>query len=147
MFNNDFKEFIELLEKHQVKYLVVGGYAVGFHGYPRFTGDLDIWLLPDTNNAKKIILAIKDFGFQFSNLTEIDFEVPGNVIQIGNPPLRIDLLTEIDGVHFEEAFEQRIEAVIHNLKINFISYSDLIKNKRATGRFKDLGDIENLNAS
>jgi hypothetical protein len=145
MFNNDFKEFIELLEKHQVKYLVVGGYAVGFHGYPRFTGDLDIWLQPDPENAIRILIAIRDFGFNFSNLNEKDFEVPGNVVQIGNPPLRIDLLTEIDGVQFEDAYAQRIEATIFNQKTNFISYNDLIKNKRATGRFKDLGDVENLN--
>jgi phage replication-related protein YjqB (UPF0714/DUF867 family) len=144
MFNSDFRDFIELLEKHKVSYLVEGGFAVGFHGYPRFTGDLHIWLLPDQENAKRILSAVREFGFNFTNLTEQDFSVPGNVIQIGNPPLRIDLLTEIDGVEFEEAFSQRREAIINGQKTNFIGYNDLIKNKRATGRLKDLGDIENL---
>jgi hypothetical protein len=144
MFNNDFREFIELLEKHKVDYLVVEGYAVGFHGYPRFTGDLAIFLLPDEENAKRILSAVREFGFNFINLTEQDFSVPGNVIQIGNPPLRIDLLTEIDGVEFADAFLQRREAMINGQKTNFIGYNDLITNKRATGRLKDLGDIENL---
>ena len=95
-FPKDFKEFIELLEKHKVEYLIVGGYAVGFHGHPRFTGDLDIWLKISETNANNILLAVEAFGFASLGLKTEDFLIPENVIQLGYPPLRIDLLNEID---------------------------------------------------
>ncbi|HEU5053646.1 MAG TPA: nucleotidyltransferase [Hanamia sp.] len=144
MLSRDFKEFVELLIKNKAEYLVVGGYAVAIHGYPRYTGDLDIWLNPTPENAKSILRAVNEFGFSSFNLTESDFTKPGNVIQLGYPPLRIDLLTEVDGVTFEECFINRKEVQMDNLVVNFIGYEDLIKNKKESGRLRDIDDIENL---
>jgi len=144
MLSRDFKEFVELLIKNKVEYLIVGGYAVAIHGYPRYTGDLDIWLNPTPENAKSILRAVNEFGFSSFNLTESDFTKSGNVIQLGYPPLRIDLLTEVDGVTFEECFINRKEVQMDNLVVNFIGYEDLIKNKKESGRLRDIDDIENL---
>ena len=144
MFSQDFKEFIELLIKNKAEYLIVGGYAVGVHGHPRYTGDLDIWLNPSQQNAELILKSVNDFGFSSFNLTVSDFTKPGNVIQLGYPPLRIDLLTAIDGVTFEECFQNMRQVAIENLSVNFIGYSDLLKNKRESGRLKDFDDIGNL---
>lgn len=144
MFSQDFKEFIELLIKNNAEYLIVGGYAVGIHGYPRYTGDLDIWLNPTPGNADLILKSVNEFGFSSFNLTRDDFTKPGNVIQLGYPPLRIDLLTEIDGVSFHECFQNRKVVSIDGLTVNFIGYSDLLKNKKESGRPRDLGDIDNL---
>lgn len=144
MFSQDFREFVGLLNHHKVEYLIVGGYAVGIHGHPRYTGDLDIWLNPTTENSERIIQCIHDFGFGSFNLTSHDFTKPGNIIQLGYPPLRIDLLTEIDGVSFSDCYANRKEVEIDNLSVNFIGYWDLLKNKEKSGRHKDLDDIENL---
>ena len=144
MFSQDFREFIELLIKNKAEYLIVGGYAVGIHGHPRYTGDLDIWLNPTSQNAERILKSVNEFGFSSFKLTLEDFTKPGNVIQLGYPPLRIDLLTEIDGVTFEECFSNRKEVVIEDLKVNFIGYNDLLKNKKETGRPRDIDDIDNL---
>ncbi len=144
MFSQDFRDFVQLLIKNDVDYLIVGGYAVGIHGHPRYTGDLDIWLNPSVENAKRILLAVNEFGFSSYKLAVDDFIKEGNVIQLGYPPLRIDLLTEIDGVHFDECFKNKLVVDIDDLKVNFISYNDLIQNKKASNRYKDLDDIENL---
>lgn len=144
MFSQDFREFIELLIKNKAEYLIVGGYAVGIHGHPRYTGDLDIWLNPTPKNAELILKSVNEFGFSSFNLTQADFTKAGNVIQLGYPPLRIDLLTKIDGVTFEECYQNRKEVIIEDLKINFIGYNDLLKNKRETGRPRDIDDIDNL---
>jgi predicted nucleotidyltransferase len=144
MFSPDFREFVELLNKNDVLYMIVGGYAVGFHGHPRYTGDLDIWLLPTQDNAIKIVKAIESFGFDSLGISEKDLSSEGLVIQLGYPPLRIDLLTSIDGVKFAECYSNRKTAKIDGLLINFIGYEDLIKNKKASGRHQDLGDIDNL---
>ena len=144
MFSQDFREFIELLIKNKAEYLIVGGYAVGIHGHPRYTGDLDIWLNSTPNNAEQILKSVNEFGFSSFKLTQTDFTKAGNVIQLGYPPLRIDLLTEIDGVSFEECFKNRKEVVIGGLKVNFIGYNDLLKNKKESGRLRDIDDIENL---
>ncbi len=144
MFSQDFREFIELLIKNKAEYLIVGGYAVGVHGHPRYTGDLDIWLNPIPENAEKILKSVNEFGFSSFKLTKEDFIKPGNVVQLGYPPLRIDLLTEIDGVTFENCFKNRKEVKIENLKVNFIGYNDLLKNKKETGRPRDIDDIDNL---
>jgi len=133
-----------LLEKHQVEYLVVGGYAVGYWGHIRFTGDLDIWLKPTKNNAAKILSAINDFGFGSLNLQESDFTTAGNIVQLGYPPLRIDLLNDIDGVTFDECYKNRITENWDGFTYKFISYDDLITNKKSSGRNKDLDDLENL---
>jgi len=144
MFSQDFREFIALLIKNKAEYLIVGGYAVGFHGHPRYTGDLDIWLNPSPRNAALILMSVNEFGFTSFNLSVTDFTKPGNVIQLGYPPLRIDLLTEIDGVTFHACFENKREVVIDGLSVNFIGYEDLLKNKRESGRPKDIDDIDNL---
>ena len=144
MLANDFREFVILLQKHSVNYLIVGGYAVGYHGYPRYTGDLDIWLNPIKANAEKIILAVNEFGFSSLKLTEGDFTKEGNIIQLGYPPLRIDLLTQIDGVLFDDCYKNKIQVEIDDLTVDFISYNDLIKNKKSSGRYKDLDDLEHL---
>jgi predicted nucleotidyltransferase len=144
MFSQDFKEFIQLLIKNKAEYLIVGGYAVGIHGYPRYTGDLDIWLNSTAENAALILKSVNEFGFSSFKLTQEDFIKPGNVVQLGYPPLRIDLLTEIDGVTFNECFENRKMVAIDGLIVNFIGYSDLLKNKKESGRPKDIGDIDNL---
>lgn len=107
MFSKDFREFVELLIKHKAEYLIVVGYAVGIHGYPRYTGDLDIWLNPTDENATRILEAIRDFGFSSSDITIDDLTKEGNVIQLGYPPLRIDLLNHIDGVMFEECYKNK----------------------------------------
>jgi predicted nucleotidyltransferase len=144
MFSRDFKEFVELLIKNNVEYLIVGGYAVSIHGYPRYTGDLDIWLNPTPENAKKILTAVNEFGFSSFHLSESDFTKKENIIQLGYPPLRIDLLTEIDGVTFNDCFTNRKEVTIEGLKFFFIGYNDLLKNKKKSGRLNDLNDLENL---
>lgn len=144
MLTKDFKEFVELLIKHKADYLIVGGYAVGFHGYPRYTGDLDIWLRPSRENAEKIIKAVNEFGFGSYSFSTDDFTKVGNIIQLGYPPLRIDLLTELDGVDFHTCFKNKQQVKIEGLMVNFISYNDLIQNKKTSGRHKDLDDLENL---
>jgi hypothetical protein len=144
MLSQDFREFAELLIKHKVEYLVVGGYAVGIYGYPRFTGDLDIWINPSPENAEKVLLCVREFGFSSYQLTASDFSKSGNVVQLGYPPLRIDLINELDGVKFEQCFPDRKTAEIDGLQLNFISYQDLVKNKKATGRAKDFLDIDNM---
>lgn len=105
---------------------------------------MDIWLNPNQENAGLILKSVNEFGFSSFNLTVSDFTKPGNVIQLGYPPLRIDLLTEIDGVTFEECFQNRRQVTIDNLTVNFIGYNDLLKNKRESGRPKDIDDIDNL---
>jgi len=144
MFSPDFKEFVELLNRHEVKYMIVGGYAVGIHGHPRYTGDLDIWLLPEKQNAAKILDVIKDFGFASLNIREADLTKEDAIIQLGYPPLRIDLLTSIDGVRFNECYINRKILYIDGINVSFIGFDDLIKNKKASGRHRDLGDIESL---
>jgi predicted nucleotidyltransferase len=144
MLSQDFREFIELLIKNKAEYLIVGGYAVGIHGHPRYTGDLDIWLNPTPENAEKILQSVNQFGFSSFKLSKEDFIKPGNVVQLGYPPLRIDLLTEIDGVTFEECFKNRKEVLIENIQVNFIGYNDLLKNKKESGRPRDIDDIDNL---
>ncbi len=144
MLSKDFKEFVALLEKHEVEYMIVGGYAVGVHGYPRYTGDLDIWLNLNNSNAVRILRAIDEFGFGSFNLTVADLTKDGNVIQFGQPPLRIDLLTSIDGVAFDACYANRKVVTFDGLPMNFIGYHDLITNKKATGRHRDLDDVENL---
>ena len=124
--------------------MIVGGYAVGIHGHPRYTGDLDIWLLPDPENATKILNAIMDFGFGSLDIKAADLTKEDSVIQLGYPPLRIDLLTSIDGVQFNDCYPNKKEIEMDGLPVHFIGYADLIKNKKASGRHQDLGDIENL---
>ncbi len=144
MFSQDFKEFVELLIKNKAEYLIVGGFAVAIHGHPRYTGDLDIWINRTQQNAEIVVAVVNEFGFTSFQLRTEDFIKPGNVIQLGYPPFRIDLLTEIDGVKFDECFVNRKLVTIDGMTVNFISYNDLVKNKKASGRPRDMDDIDNL---
>jgi len=142
--NPDFKEFIRSLNANQVRYLVVGGYAVAFHGHPRYTKDLDVWLDRNPENAERLIQALEQFGFGSLGLKVADFLIKDQIIQLGYPPNRIDLLTTLPGVEFELCYAARLEAVIDEIPINFINLDNLKKNKRASGRHQDLADVENL---
>ena len=142
--NQDFKDFIQLLNKNKVRYLVVGGYAVALHGHPRYTKDLDFWIWKNEKNANNLIKTLRDFGFDSPDLKAEDFLRPGYVIQLGYPPNRIDLLTDIDGVDFESCFESKVEVPIEGIIVNFIDLENLKKNKKASGRLQDLADLENL---
>ncbi len=142
--DKDFKEFVQLLNKNNVRYLIVGGYAVALHGHPRYTKDLDIWVWVNESNAEKLIQSLKDFGFEALGLKSEDFLISGNVIQLGYPPSRIDLLTSVDGVDFDSCYESRIEVEIEDITATFIDLENLKKNKKASGRHQDLADIENL---
>lgn len=144
MLNKDFREFIELLNSNKVKYLVLGGYAVAFHGHPRYTKDLDVWLETSEENASRVVKALKDFGFSAVDLTEKDFLQKGQVIQLGYPPNRIDLLNSPSGVDFDECYQKRIEVEIDDTKICVIDLESLKKNKIASGRLQDLADVEKL---
>jgi len=144
MINKDFKEFIALLNKNNVKYLVVGGYALAFHGYPRYTKDIDFWIWVEKENAKNLLKALKDFGFTSLGLTEQDFLTPGYVVQLGQPPARIDLLTSVTGLEFEECYELKMHIEIQGIEIDFIDLNSFKKNKKAVGRHQDLADLENL---
>lgn len=142
--NKDFQEFIELLNLNKVEYLLVGGYAVAYYGYPRYTKDIDIWINTTAKNGDKIMQALIDFGFKINSIQKKDFVKEGNVIQIGYPPRRINLLTGIDGVVFDECFKNRKKIIIDEIEVNIISLEDLIKNKRASNRYQDLADLENI---
>jgi predicted nucleotidyltransferase len=140
----DFKEFLGFLNENRVRYLLVGGYAVGLHGYPRYTKDLDIWVEASQENAERVIKAIEDFGFASLELTPQDFLEPGVFVQIGYPPVRIDLLTQPSGVVFAECYENREQIEVDGLTIPVIGLEDLRKNKKASGRSQDLADLEKL---
>jgi hypothetical protein len=144
MLSKDFKEFVALLNAHGAKYLVVGGYAMAVHGRPRQTGDLDIWLKRDHDNALRVTAALQEFGFGGLGLSVDDFEVPDQVVQLGYPPFRIDLLTNIDGVDFDTAWPSRFEYLLGEMPIPFIGIDALKANKRASGRPRDIDDLENL---
>lgn len=141
---DDFEEFLKLLTEEKVKYLIVGGYAVAYHGQPRFTGDIDIFLEISSVNAAAILQALKKFGFGKLNLTEQDFLIPDRIIQLGYPPLRIDLVTSIDGIDFDEAWSRKIIDLYGQTKTYYISKDDLIRNKKASGRTRDKLDLELL---
>ena len=142
--SKDFREFIELLNAHNVQYLVVGGYAVAFHGYPRYTRDIDVWVRLEMSNAQKLLCALEDFGFGSLELKIEDFMDSEQVVQLGYPPNRIDILTGLEGINFEKCYAARIEVISEGTKINFIDLESLKKNKRATGRHQDLADLEAL---
>lgn len=142
--SKDFEELFELLNRNNVRYLVVGGYAYAVHAEPRYTKDLDIFFERSRKNAEKIRDTLKEFGMGSLGLTVDDFLKPGRMIQIGYEPLRIDLINEIDGVSFNEAWENKIESNYGQQSIFVIGKADLIKNKKASGREQDLLDAGNL---
>jgi hypothetical protein len=144
MLNQDFKEFIQLLNDNQVKYLIVGGYAVAVHGHPRYTKDIDVWIEISEENSLKLLTALTQFGFGSLGLTPEDFQAQNQIIQLGYPPNRIDLITSPDGVDFQTCYNSKMEFLIDDMMIDFIDLDNLKKNKLASGRLQDLADLENL---
>lgn len=141
---NDFLDFIKLCNQHQVKYLVIGGYAVSIHGYPRSTKDMDICIQLSEDNALKMLTVVKDFGFASLKLTKADFLKEHYIIQLGYEPLRIDIINDLDGVSFDIAWKNRKEVKIMDVPIHFIGYHELLIVKQKAGRPQDLADINKL---
>jgi hypothetical protein len=144
MLNKDFKEFVELLNSTGVEYLIVGGYALAAHGHPRYTGDLDIWIRPSEGNIKRLLDVLARFGFASLGISTKDFMEPGAIVQLGYPPARIDLLTSIDGVEFDACLARRVVMNISGVDLPIIGLDEFRANKRASGRAKDLADLESL---
>ena len=140
----DFEDFLVLLNKHKIEYMVVGGYALAFHGKPRHTGDLDIWINITPENARSMLLVVKEFGMQSLGLEEADFLRDGYITQIGYPPLRIDILNHIDGLEFKEAKKEMQIIDADGLSVRYIGLNDFVKNKLASGRPQDLNDIKEI---
>lgn len=140
----DFKEFLQLLNDYQVEYLLLGGYAVSYHGYPRATGDMDIWIAVHLDNAKRVVLALHAFGFSASMISANLFLEANKIIRMGNPPLRIEVLTSASGVDFSMCYAKRIIEIIDGIEVPIIALDDLKQNKQASGRLKDLNDLANL---
>lgn len=140
----EFKELLELFNAHKVEYIIVGGYALAFHGAPRYTGDMDIWVRPDSVNAKRVMVALDEFGFGSVGLQASDFESPHKVIQLGVPPVRVDIITSLTGLFWEEAFTSRVVGKYGNVPVHYIGRKQFILNKREIGRKKDLADLEAL---
>ncbi len=141
---SDFKEFLKLLNAHKVKYLVIGGYAVGYHGYPRATADMDIWIAMHPQNASKLVAVLKEFGFRIPDLSAELFLKENQIIRMGVPPVRLEITTSISGVQFDECYRERVVAKVDGVQINLIGLKHLKINKKASGRYKDLDDLENL---
>jgi phage replication-related protein YjqB (UPF0714/DUF867 family) len=141
---SDFREFLQLLNAHQVEYLLVGGYAVGYHGYPRATVDMDIWIGRGPATAAKVVRVLREFGFDVPNLSADLFLKEDQIVRMGQPPIRLEIFTSIPGVRFEECFAARVVGEIDGIMVNLINLQDLKANKRASGRSKDLADLENL---
>jgi len=140
----NFSEFVGLLLDNDVRFLVVGGYAVAAHGHPRYTGDLDIWILISAENAQRLLGALDAFGFASLGVTADDFTHRNQVVQLGYPPLRIDLLTSLDGVRFDECYDRRLDVGLGDFTVPFIGLDDLKRNKQASGRPQDLADLDAL---
>jgi len=140
----DFVDLLRAFAAADVRYLVVGAYALGFHGRPRATGDLDVWVEASPENAARIMRALATFGAPLNDVSEGDFSREGITYQIGLPPLRIDILTQLTGLSFAEAWPDHVKGALGDAQANFIGREAFIRNKRATGRQKDLGDIEGL---
>ena len=140
----DFKEFLKLLNDEKVDYLLIGGYVVGYYGYPRTTADMDVWVRVDAANAHKLVRVLRNFGMDAPELNESMFLEPGKIIRMGAPPMRLELHTQIDGVDFSDCAARKKTVQFEGININIISFEDLIANKKASGRYKDLDDLENL---
>lgn len=140
----DFKELLACFNRNGVEHLIVGGYAVAFHGAPRYTGDLDVYVNPTRGNAQRILSALKAFGFGGLDLYEEGFRTPGKVVQLGVPPVRVVIVTSIGGVQWSETWNARVRGAYGDEQAYFIGRRELVKNKRALGRRKDLADLEAL---
>jgi hypothetical protein len=144
MLNNDYKDILSSFSGRKVKFLLVGAYAMAAHGYPRSTMDIDLWVMPDPENAVLVLNALDDFGAPFGGISPEDLQKEDMVFQIGAAPRRIDILTSVDGLKFEDAFLHSQAIEIEGIPVHVLSVSDLIRNKRSTGRTKDLADAEAL---
>ena len=144
MLNDDYREMLQCLSEENVKFLLVGAYAVAAYGYPRATKDIDIFVRAAPDNASSLMRALARFGAPLSGVSAADFSAEGIVFQIGNSPRRIDILTRITGVDFQQAYERRETVTLEGIDVPVISLGDLIANKRATGRTQDLADVERL---
>jgi hypothetical protein len=140
----DFKEFLKLLKEHDVRYLLIGGYAVGYHGYPRTTEDLDIWVAIHPDNAQKLVSVLKTFGFDDPALMPELFLQKPKIIRMGFPPMRLEITTSISGVEFDECYQARIVDKLDGVEVSLIDLEHLKQNKKASGRTKDIADLENL---
>jgi hypothetical protein len=140
----DFREFLQLLNKNGVEYLLVGGYAVGYHGYVRATADMDIWIALTAQNAERAAAVLRQFGFDVPELSAELFLKPDNIVRMGVPPFRIEVFTGISGVRFQECFAERVEAALDGIPVSIINLRHLRINKQASGRSKDLVDLEHL---
>ncbi len=140
----DFKDFLRLLEEERVDYLLIGGYAVGYYGYPRATADMDVWIDVGTESAEKMVAVLKRFGLDVPQLEPGLFLEPGRITRIGVPPVRIEIQTRISGVEFRDCFSRRRRVDFDGVETNLIDLPDLKANKKASGRHKDLDDLEHL---
>ena len=141
---SDFEELLALFNAHKVKYLVVGGYALAFHGSPRTTGDIDIFVQASVSNAKRIMKALAKFGFGSVGLTQKDFEKEDKVVQLGVPPVRIDILTSLTGISWKSAYASKVKGMYGSVPVFYVGRKQFVVNKRATGRKKDAADLEAL---
>jgi len=140
----DFKEFLKLLNAHEVEYMLIGGYAVGYHGYPRATADMDIWIAVHPENSQRMVCVLKEFGFDVPELSPQLFSEEWQIVRLGVPPVRIEIATTISGVDFGECYSERVVDVLDGVKVSLISLKHLKANKKASGRHQDLADLENL---
>jgi hypothetical protein len=140
----DFKEFLRLLNAHKVEYLLIGGYAVNYYGYPRATADMDIWVAVHQANAERIVAALREFGFNLPDLSAGLFLQQWQIIRLGTPPVRIEIATTISGVVFTECYAKRVQDAIDGVPVNLIDLYHLKLNKKASARHQDLADLENL---
>lgn len=141
---HDFREFLRLLNANGVEYLLIGGYAVGYYGYPRATHDLDVWIARHPENAGRMVAVLRQFGFDTPDLSPGLFLQDGSIVRLGVPPMRIEVLTTISGVGFDECYAGRVIDTIDGVEVSVISLEQLKVNKRASGRYKDLDDLEHL---
>lgn len=141
---DDFREFLKLCNRKKLKYLLIGGYAVSWYGYPRATADMDIWIEATPENATRMVRVLKEFGFGVKDLSKDLFLDPGTIVRMGVPPLRLEIMNQISGVIFEDCYLNKSISFLDGLRVPVISLEDLKKNKKASGRLKDLDDLENL---
>jgi hypothetical protein len=141
---NDYKEFLRLLHAHGVEYLLIGGWAVGYHGYPRASYDLNGWIATSPANAKRVVRALSEFGFDVPELSTDLFLQPDKIVRMGVEPKRIEVMTSIAGVEFDKCYRDRLETTMNDVPVSLINLRDLKTNKKASGRLKDLADLEQL---
>ena len=142
----DLAQVVDIFNSYKIEYLIVGSYALAFHGAPRNTGDIDVWIKPDKINAERILKSLDAFGFGSLDLSADDFTHPDKIIQLGDSPIKIDLITSISGVSWDEAVKHGVKGPYGHVTVNFIGLNEFIKNKKATGRLQDLADLERLAA-